>query len=317
MFPSRDADKHIMFCDGQMLKYLIKFGLSWLRRFEETINAVNVFPAPDGDTGTNMSLTMQSAYREIRDSSEVEVDIIAQKLAHGTLMAARGNSGVILSQVFRGFAHSMEGLKSFNTIQFASALSNAAAAAYRSTKKPVEGTILTVVREIADEAATAAAKSNDIHYLFEQIVHEARASVIRTPKILQAVADAGVVDAGAQAFGILLEGMLRYLKGERVAIDAKVATSSDFHPLHVEAGEDYGYDIQFIIHGDNLNVGKAREAIDSMGESVLVVGDSNIVKVHVHSREPGPPINYGAGLGSLSRVIVENMQKQYEYNKSK
>jgi DAK2 domain fusion protein YloV len=290
----------------------MRFGLGWLERHQAAINALNVYPVPDGDTGTNMVLTMQSAYQEIQDSPEEEVGIIAQKVAHGALMGARGNSGVILSQIYRGFARALDGVTAFDTVQFAAALREAATTAYQGVIKPVEGTILTVAREAADEAVGAAASSSDMRYVLEQVVKEARASVTRTPSLLPVLAEAGVVDAGGQGLLVILEGMLRYARGEQVTMNGELASSVDLHILHPGGEEGYGYDIQFIIHGDGLHVEDIRETIASMGDCALVVGDSRAVKVHVHSPEPGTPINYGASMGSLGAIIVENMQEQYQ-----
>jgi DAK2 domain fusion protein YloV len=294
------------------LKRLIGAGLAWLERHQAAINALNVYPVPDGDTGTNMLLTMQSAYKEIQDSPEAEVGVIAQKVAHGALMGARGNSGVILSQIFRGFARPLEGVEALDTVQFAAALRDAAVMAYKGVIKPVEGTILTVAREASEAAVHAAASSEDLTYVLERVVLEARDSVTRTPTLLSVLAEAGVVDAGGQGLFIILEGMLRFARGERLTIDTALGEDMDLHALHLESEEGYGYDIQFLIHGEGLNVADIRATIDSMGDCALVVGDTRTVKVHVHSPEPGTPINYGAGVGSLSRVIVENMQEQYQ-----
>jgi DAK2 domain fusion protein YloV len=310
--PGLDPDLPIPLCDGRGLKRLMRAGLAWLERHQEAINVLNVYPVPDGDTGTNMLLTMQSAYREIYDSPEGEVGLISQKVAHGALMGARGNSGVILSQIFRGFARTLEGVTAFDSVQFASALQEAAKTAYKGVIKPVEGTILTVAREAADASIHAAASSGDLRYVLEQVVREARASVTRTPTLLPVLAEAGVVDAGGQGLLVILEGMLRYSKGEDVSMDADLAAAVDLQPFHLEAEEGYGYDIQFIVHGECLNIEEIREMIASMGDCALVVGDSRVAKVHVHSPEPGTPLNYGAGLGSVSSVIVENMQEQYQ-----
>jgi DAK2 domain fusion protein YloV len=310
--PWQNPDVPILLCDGRGLKRLVRFGLAWLERHQEVINALNVYPVPDGDTGTNMVLTMQSAFREVQESPVEEVSVIAQKIAHGALMGARGNSGVILSQIFRGFARALEGVDAFNSVQFAAALREAAVTAYKGVIKPVEGTILTVAREAAEACVAAAASSPDLRYVLEIVVHEARDSVTRTPTLLPVLAEAGVVDAGGQGLLIILEGMLRYARGERVAIDADLAAAVDLQPLHLEGEEGYGYDIQFVIHGEGLVVEEIRDTIASLGDCALVVGDSAAVKVHVHSPEPGTPINYGASLGSLSRVIVENMQEQYQ-----
>jgi DAK2 domain fusion protein YloV len=300
------------FCDGQGLKRLIGAGLAWLERHQPAINALNVYPVPDGDTGTNMLLTMQSAYREIQESPEEEVGIIAQKVAHGALMGARGNSGVILSQIFRGFARSVEKLDAFGTVQFAAALREAATMAYKGVIKPVEGTILTVAREAAEEAVPAAAGSDDLAYVLERVVQAARESVARTPSLLPVLAEAGVIDAGGQGLYIILEGMLRYTRGERLSIEPELAAAMGLQAFHLEGEDEYGYDVQFIVHGQNLDVEEIRKRIAAMGDSALVVGDSRAVKVHVHSPDPGTPINYGTSLGSLSRIIVENMQEQYQ-----
>ena len=308
----RDPEGPILYCDGRGLKRLMNAGLAWLERHQAAINALNVYPVPDGDTGTNMLLTMQSAYQAIQESPEEEVSTIAQQVAHGALMGARGNSGVILSQIFRGFARSLEGLAAFDSVQFAAALREAATMAYKGVIKPVEGTILTVAREAAEAAVSAAASSADLTYVLDAVVREARESVTRTPSLLSVLAEAGVVDAGGQGLFIILEGMLRYSRGERLAVDGELASALDLHPLHLDSEEGYGYDIQFIVHGERLDVEEIRRTIASMGDCALVVGDSRAVKVHVHSPEPGTPINYGASVGSLSRVIVENMQEQYQ-----
>ncbi|MGD9144526.1 MAG: DAK2 domain-containing protein [Anaerolineae bacterium] len=308
----QDPDEPVRFCDGRGLKRLMGAGLAWLERHQGAINALNVYPVPDGDTGTNMLLTMQSAYQEIQESPEAEVGVIAQQVAHGALMGARGNSGVILSQIFRGFAHALDGVEAFDSVQFAAALREAATMAYKGVIKPVEGTILTVARESSEAAIAAAAASDDLTYVLERVVHEAQDSVTRTPTLLSVLAEAGVVDAGGQGLFIILEGMLRYSRGERLTIDTELAEAMDLHPLHLDSEEGYGYDIQYIVHGEGLNVDEIRATIASLGDCALVVGDSRAVKVHVHSPEPGTPINYGASVGSLSKVIVENMQEQYQ-----
>jgi DAK2 domain fusion protein YloV len=310
--PRQNPDSPILACDGRGLKRLMRFGLAWLERHQQAINSLNVYPVPDGDTGTNMLLTMQSAYQEIHNSPEEEVDQIAQKVAHGALMGARGNSGVILSQIFRGFARELEGIAAFDSVQFAAALREAATTAYKGVIKPVEGTMLTVARESAEAAVAAAASSRDLRWVLQQVVREAQESVTRTPTLLPVLAEAGVVDAGGQGLLVILEGMLRYARGEQVEMDTELHTAVDLQPFHLEAEEGYGYDIQFIVHGENLDVEQIRETIASMGDCALVVGDSRAVKVHVHSPEPGTPINFGASQGSISRVIIENMQEQYQ-----
>ena len=300
----------ILSCDGQGLKRLLAAGLAWLERHSEAINALNVFPVPDGDTGTNMLLTMQSAYEEFAHSPQDTVGEIAQAASYGALMGARGNSGVILSQILRGFARSLEKKQTFNAAEFAAALQEASATAYKGVIKPVEGTILTVIREVANAAVGAAGDSDDLRYVLEIITHHAREAVAHTPALLPVLREAGVVDAGGQGLFVILEGMNRYIQGESMAEDVTLSRAVDLHIAAPEEG--YGYDVQFVITGQNLDVDEIRANIARMGESTLVVGDTNTVKVHVHTPEPGNPLNYAVKLGSLSRVIVENLQEQYQ-----
>ncbi|UCC64620.1 MAG: DAK2 domain-containing protein [Anaerolineae bacterium] len=305
------ADGPVLRCDGQVLKHLIEAGLAWLEQHSAAVNALNVFPVPDGDTGTNMLLTLQSAYKEIVTSPETSIAEVAQAAAYGALMGARGNSGVILSQILRGFAHGVDGCQAFDADDFASALRSASETAYKGVIQPVEGTILTVIRESAEAAEAIVSDTDDLKQVLAHVVHEAAASVARTPMLLQVLREAGVVDAGGQGLYLILEGMLRYVRGETVRYNGALEAEVSLLRAEAVAGE-YGYDVQFIIQGDSLSVDEVRTAISSMGDSVLVVGDARAIKVHVHTPEPGTPLNYGVGVGALSQVIVENMQEQYQ-----
>ena len=296
-------------CEGQGLKRLLKAGTAWLERHMEAVNSLNVFPVPDGDTGTNMLLTMQAALEEIANSPEPSVSAIAHAAAHGALMGARGNSGVILSQILRGAARDLDRKHEFNAADLASFMKEATTTAYKGVIKPVEGTILTVVREAAEAAVTVAAEEEDLRLVLEKIVKAAKESVARTPSLLPVLAEAGVVDAGGQGLFIIMEGMLRYIRGETVEVDFALETAVD---LHVPSEDEYGYDVQFIIQGQDMNLEEIRDTLAAMGESTLVVGDSTTIKVHIHTEEPGTPLNYGASIGSLSKIIVENMQEQYQ-----
>jgi DAK2 domain fusion protein YloV len=300
--------------DGDELKELARASLTWLRHHQESINALNVFPVPDGDTGTNMVLTMQSACKEVADCTERDVGPVAHKIAHGALMGARGNSGVILSQIWRGLARGLDERAVFNAADLASALQEAATTAYKGVIRPVEGTILTVIREVAEESQLAAGDSEDLIYMLERMVQRAADAVIRTPTLLAVLAEAGVVDAGGQGLYVILEGMLRRLRGEVVTEEAlavpAVGLSLPMVPHTHEA--QYGYDVQFMVTGQELDVAAIREQIDAMGDSTLVVGDPTTVKVHVHVEDPGVPLSYASGLGSLRDVVVEDMQAQYQ-----
>jgi DAK2 domain fusion protein YloV len=322
--------RQILAVDGQGLKRLVEASLAWLKHHQAAINALNVFPVPDGDTGTNMLLTMQSAWDEIADSPEENAGTIAQAIAHGTLMGARGNSGVILSQLWRGFARSLDNKQTIGAADLAVAMQEASDTAYKGVIKPVEGTILTVAREAASAAGQITGEYTDLVSVLDYIVGQTRQAVARTPSQLPVLAEAGVVDAGGQGFYVILEAMLRYLRGETIVVDEALETAVDLTTvLPVEGpypgrfGHDssepsaiigevaYGYDVQFIIVGLNLDVDRIRTEVDAMGESTLVVGDANRVKVHVHVPDPGVPVSYGAALGSLRDVVVEDMQAQY------
>ncbi|MBU0495379.1 MAG: DAK2 domain-containing protein [Chloroflexi bacterium] len=297
-------------CNGQGLRRMIMAGTAWLEQNVAPINALNVFPVPDGDTGTNMFLTMQAAVHEITDSPEHAVSSIAHKVAHGSLMGARGNSGVILSQFFRGIDKALEDKASFTASDLAAAMTEGSVTAYKGVLKPVEGTILTVAREAAAAAQIAAAESKDLRYLLERTVEAARASVIHTPELLPVLKSAGVVDAGGQGLFIILEGMLHYWRGDTLE-QAGAALAEAVGRLHAHE-ESYGYDIQFILRGRGLDVAAIRAHIDSLGDSTLVVGDSSLIKVHVHSPTPGAVLDYGVSQGSISKIIVENLQEQYQ-----
>ena len=308
-FPG-DMTKPVLACDGQGLKRLLNAGLVWLEQHTAVINSLNVFPVPDGDTGTNMYLTLQAACQEIANSPERQVGVIAQQASRGALMGARGNSGVIFSQILRGLAQGLKDKEDFNCVEFARALKQGATIAYQAVIKPVEGTILTVVRESGEAAVTVSTQLTDLCELFEYVVHTARESVARTPHLLPVLRDAGVVDAGGQGLFVILEGMAKYLRGEEMTGDIALSEAVDLQATQDEAG--YGYDVQYLLQGKELDVAQIRAGISAMGDCPLVVGDSTTIKVHVHVLNPGDPLNYGAQHGALSRVIVENMQEQYQ-----
>jgi DAK2 domain fusion protein YloV len=291
---------------------MVQAGLGWLKHHQAAINALNVYPIPDGDTGTNMLLTMQSACEEILDTNEPRIGPVVRQAAHGALMGARGNSGVILSQIWRGLARSIDDKDTCGALDLAAALREAATTAYKGVVKPVEGTILTVIRAVADESTHAARGGADLESVLERAVLSAHEAVSLTPTLLDVLREAGVVDAGGQGLFVILEGMLRQVRGQPVADDTALVEAVDLVASAVEPAEEgYGYDTQFLILGDNLNVDDIRQRIAEMGECPLVVGDPGTIKVHVHVQDPGVPISYGASLGSLRDVVVEDMQAQY------
>ena len=299
----------VLSLDGEDFRALFRAARAWLEQDHQAVNALNVFPVPDGDTGTNMLLTMQSVLEEIKSMQTNDAGEVVKAAAHGALMGARGNSGVILSQIFRGIGRRLEDETLVDAAELVAAFQMGSDTAYRGVVRPVEGTILTVIREVA-EALHSKASNNDLRVVFGHIVRTAAASVEKTPTLLPVLAEAGVVDAGGQGLFLILEGMHRCLQGLEVFVAPAAAVDLIEHGEVLEG--EYGYDVQCIVLGTGLNVEQIRHNITQMGDSVLVVGDSRTVKVHVHTDQPGTPLNYCATLGQIDRIIVENMQVQYE-----
>ena len=306
-------------CTGPQLRKMARAGLLWLEQNRDHVNSLNVFPVPDGDTGTNMLLTMRSAYARIENSEEIQVGKVAGQIAQGALMGARGNSGVILSQIWRGFAAGLANKEAFQVADLAQAFQGASDTAYKGVMRPVEGTILTVIREGAAEAADAARKSDDLRFMLERVLERCQQALERTPELLPILRQAGVVDSGGQGLVYIFEGMLRYAQG-KLSLDgqplatAPAAEAVSAQALAVPEGGslEFPYDVQFILTGRNLNVHEVRARIDAMGDSTVVVGDDRVIKVHIHVKDPGQPLSYGISLGHVSDVVVENMQEQME-----
>jgi len=300
--------------DGPLFKQALLGSLTWLSANHEEVNRLNVFPVPDGDTGTNMLLTLQSAVEDIRESNAAEVSKIAKLASHGSLMGARGNSGVILSQIFRGFARAVEGKSSLTPRELADAFEEAANAAYRAVNKPTEGTILTVARE-AGRAAAAAASEVDatVPGVIAAAAGGARAAVTKTPSQLQILRDAGVVDAGGFGLQIILEGMLKtFEQAETFHIDM-VAPKPKAAQVALDLPEGgWGYCTEFLIEGAALDVDVIRGEIEALGNSVLVVGEPELVKVHVHTDDPTRVITLAGGFGKLLKLNVGDMSTQHK-----
>jgi len=297
-------------CSSAAFQDALRSASAWLDAHVDMVNSLNVFPVPDGDTGTNMSLTMRAALAELDSRPHETVSQVARVVSEGALMGARGNSGVILSQVLRGMARALDGAKELCAPDLARAFSEGVTTAYRGVMKPVEGTMLTVAREAAEAAQKAAEAGASLRDTLDQALVGAQASLERTPRLLPVLAEAGVVDAGGQGLVALLEGASRYAHGE--AVDVAPAAGAAMVRARTVSGETYNYDVQYIIKGTSLNVPAIREQIARMGDSVLVVGDGQTVKVHVHSDHPGDAIDFGVSQGQLTAVIIENMQLQYE-----
>ena len=298
--------------DGSLFKQALLGSLSWLAANQEEVNRLNVFPVPDGDTGTNMLLTLQSAVEDIRESQASEISKIARLASHGSLMGARGNSGVILSQIFRGFARAVEGKSSLNPTELAGAFEEAANAAYRAVNRPTEGTILTVARE-AGRAATAAASAPDATApsVIAAAAGGARAAVLKTPSQLQILRDAGVVDAGGFGLQLILEGMLKSIEEtEAPAVPATQPSKAAQVTMDLPEG-GWGYCTEFLIEGQNLDLERIRTQIEALGNSVMVVGEPELLKVHVHTDDPTRVIALAGGHGKLLKLNVGDMSTQH------
>jgi DAK2 domain fusion protein YloV len=313
--------KQIETIGGQEFKEMLSASISWLEKSAEDINELNVFPVPDGDTGTNMLLTMRSGIEEALQCKGSDVSPIAQAMSNGTLMGARGNSGVILSQVWNGIARGLKGKGSIGGIELAYSLNAAVEQSYKSMSDPVEGTILTVMKDAAKAAQTQVGQEqNDIVSVLEAAVNAARDSVANTPNLLAVLRDAGVVDAGGQGLYTILEGALLYLRGEvdlmqfrKSHVIAISATASRHSVTLSEKDEEaYGYCTEFLLKGEDMDTAKIRKKLSKKGESLIVVGDENTVRVHIHTLDPGSVIHYVASLGTMHTISIRNMDEQHE-----
>jgi hypothetical protein len=316
----------IITLNSACLSRMIAAGVVWFERNHEVINRLNVFPVPDGDTGTNMLHTLRAAYKRMNGVDSAAAADHASALATGAIYGSRGNSGTLLSQMFDGFAKALHGHTEIDAKALAQGFREAVRLAYRALQEPKEGTILTVAREIAEEVEDAATTTNDLKTILERIVVRGTQAVQRTPELLPILKKAGVVDSGGQGLVVFFEGMLRALRGETVitipplpnadlpdltAVETPQSSALS-EVLRSEDERGYGYDVQYIVRGQNLDVEQIRRDIAAMGDSMVVVGDPNLVKVHIHVHDPGVPISYGVKLGVIQDVVVENMQDQSE-----
>ena len=304
-------------CDGAGLLAAFRAAVENLEAHVDEINALNVYPVPDGDTGSNMAATVRAALEEAEATAGQPADRVAAAISFGALMGARGNSGVITSQIFRGMAEGLGGKKRFNGLDLAHALSQGAKTAYGAVAKPVEGTILTVIRESADAAVIAAERDNDIETVLTATLDAAEKSVARTPTLLAILREAGVVDSGGQGIYRLFQGALLHLIGQAPAGAARDRSHAGAgvkpSTLVAHADEGFGYETMFLLQPNgsgSLDVDAIRDHLESIGESVLVAGDSRALKVHVHNERPDLVVGYGLGLGALSRISIENLDNQ-------
>ena len=302
-------------CDGEGLLAAFRAAVANLEAHVEEVNGLNVYPVPDGDTGSNMLATCRAALDEAEAVAGEPAERVAAAISFGALMGARGNSGVITSQIFRGMAEGLGGKRRFNGLDLAHALSEGARTAYGAVAKPVEGTILTVIRESAAAAVTAAERDNDIETVLAATLDAAERSVARTPSLLAILREAGVVDSGGQGLYRLFQGALLHLTGRTPVGAARERGVTGVKPstLVAHADEGFGFETMFLLRAvghEPLDVDAIRDHLESIGESVLVAGDARALKVHVHNERPDLVIGYGLTLGNLSRITVENLDNQ-------
>ncbi|MGI6126882.1 MAG: DAK2 domain-containing protein [Planifilum sp.] len=308
---------------------MIHGGARLLQQNEEQVNALNVFPVPDGDTGTNMNLTLSSGVREMdKVSSSTRVGDLAEALSKGLLMGARGNSGVILSQLFRGFAKAVSEKETIDARDLAEAFKKGVDMAYKAVMKPVEGTILTVSREAADRGMIRSRQTDDPAEVMAEVLSGAQQSLEKTPQLLPILAETNVVDAGGQGLVYILEGFLAALRGEGISeeaggdLSAPEAERSLAAVAHGETAQsridpatiEHGYCTEFIIRLQGrrtFDEGDFREEMGAFGDSLLVVADEGLVKVHIHSERPGDALNFAQEFGDLTNIKIENMREQH------
>ncbi len=301
---------------GLELKEAYEQAALYLEDHIEELNAMNVFPVPDGDTGINMFLTMKSAVEAMEKAPDMTVAAISSTAARGALLGARGNSGVILSQILKGIAKGLEGKVSFSFRDFTAALHVASEQAYRTVTNPVEGTILTVIKEVSEAASHASKRRTSFTRKIMSVTSQAKRTVKRTPEMLPVLKEAGVVDSGAKGLFYVLEGMKDAICRKRIHVKTGVspvrAATSNIEE------KTYGFDLQFMIQGEGLPLDEIREKVAASGECPLVVGDDTLIRVHVHTLDPDNVLEYARGKGELLDIVVDDMDRQVQQrNKAK
>ena len=302
--------------NSKLLQEMLISGANNLYNHYPEIDALNVFPVPDGDTGMNMNLTMASGAKEIQNRNDTDVHQIAVAFSKGLLMGARGNSGVITSQIFRGFAQALEGYKTINATLLAEAFSNGSKVAYKAVMRPVEGTILTVIRESSASLKNYVKDDTDIIVAFKYLLSEAKASLKHTPELLPVLKEVGVVDSGGAGLIKIFEGMLSALTGKFIAKKEISRSQTDNSAQQSMESDEFGYCTEFILRLDPENKkpfieSRFKSVLANHGNSLVVVRDDDIVKVHVHTLTPGAVLTYGQSFGEFIKLKIENMTEQH------
>ncbi len=313
---------------GALLRKMVVSGANYLEENKEYVNSLNVFPVPDGDTGTNMSLTMQSSVKELNMCANNNMETVCDAISKGALKGARGNSGVILSQILKGITTYFNNLKEIKTIDFAYALIEGANVAYKAVTKPKEGTILTVIKAMANGAVKIAKKETEMQEFLKQIIDIGEEALAMTPELLPVLKKAGVVDAGGRGLLIILNGFLKIVSGDEselklLAETDKISGNLVINSTNAEvvnyndlADIEFAYCTEFFIININkkttvADIDKLRETLMDLGDSVICIGDLNLIKVHVHTNQPGMALTHALKLGELNGVKIENMLEQF------
>lgn len=298
--------------DGEILKRMFIQGNSLLYKNRDIVDSLNVFPVPDGDTGTNMALTFDSAIREIMEIENPSIENVTKSATKGSLMGARGNSGVILSQILRGFEKGCRGKEILTKEDFANAIKEASDIAYRAVMKPIEGTILTIIREASEKALELSKEKNELSDFFSSIIQHIEDVLDKTPNMLEVLKQAGVVDAGGKGLVFIFKGFYEVLSGKEVVEPVKDNKNIIHHKEKNHEDIEFGYCTEFIIQGSKLNAEEFKNKIKSFGDSLLVASDDDIVKVHIHTNNPGKIIEYGLCMGELIDIKIDNMRYQHK-----
>ena len=303
--------------NGDILIDMFRQASATLKANKDFVNDLNVFPVPDGDTGTNMSMTFESAVNEMNKLNEISISEVTEAASNGSLMGARGNSGVILSQILRGFHKGCKGKTMLTTSDFSIGLISAADTAYKAVMKPVEGTILTIIRTAADASVILSEENDYFDDFLEKVIEEANKALARTPEMLPVLKQAGVVDAGGQGLIYILKGFYGTIIGEK-AKDIQTVFQKKFSkqltPSEDVGNIEFGYCTEFIVKGKNLSEEKLKKAIMDFGDCMLVVGNEEMLKVHIHTNEPGSVMQKALSHGELIDIKVDNMR--YEHNEN-
>ncbi len=304
---------------GELLKEMVLSAAAYLEKNKKGLNALNVFPVPDGDTGTNMSLTMMSAVKEVKSADTTKIGTVADALSLGALKGARGNSGVILSQLFRGLSKSLTGLDTAGAPDFAKAMQEGVDAAYKAVMKPKEGTILTVAKEMAKMALRCAAQDDNIYQLMDAVLEHGGVTLKKTPDMLPVLKEAGVVDAGGKGLLVIYRGFKMAMDGEAITDSALFDNDEpavDFSNTVNSEDIEFAYCTEFFIKNIHESVkqddiDRYREKLMKIGDCVLVVGDLQLIKTHVHTNVPGKALQFALRFGELSRIKIDNMREQH------